>query len=225
MKCNYKLAAAMEIAAKIGLTALLLAHCFLGLAAAASVKSPVEELSHSGAGFAIADFDGDLHPDLATVEAGRTSASESRYWIHFELSTGVKQAVAVRAPVGGIQLSSRDVNGDNAVDLVVSTSWLNQPVAVLLNDGHGNFTVEDPARFAEAFRNAVQHDSYSKAEWNDAPVAVPTRVRAQHLETREGPFGAQESSYAVVTPEEGFPKRQTQGNQRDRAPPDLCNHV
>src|SRR5579864_8592984 len=179
MKCNYKLAAAVKVAAKIGATALLLAHCLLGLAAAAQVKSPAEALSHSGPGFAIADFDGDLRPDLATVEAGRTSASESRYWIHFELSTGAKQAVAVRAPVGGIQLSSRDVNGDNVVDLVVSTIWLNQPVAVLLNDGHGNFTIEDPARFAEAFRNAERHCSYSKAEWNDAAVAVPTRARVQ----------------------------------------------
>jgi len=75
MKCNYKLAAAIKIAAKVGAAALLLAHCLLGLAAAAEVKSPTETLSHSGPGFAIADFDGDSRPDLATVEAGRTSAS------------------------------------------------------------------------------------------------------------------------------------------------------
>jgi len=225
MKCNYKLPAALRIAAKIGSIAPLLALCFLALTAAAGTKGATEVLSQSGAGFAIADFDGDLRPDLATVEAGRTSASESRYWIHFELSTGTKQAVAVRAPVGGIQLSSRDVNGDNVVDLVVSTNWLNQPVAVLLNDGHGNFTVEDPARFAEAFRDAEQHCGLSKTEWNDAPVAVPTRANSQHLETFEGFGCAQESSSAIVTQEEGFSWRQRERNKRDRAPPNLCHHV
>lgn len=97
--------------------------------------------------FAIADFDGDHQPDLATVEVGQTERSDSRYLIRFALSTGKRPTIGVTAPVGGVQIDSRDVNGDNVMDLIVVTAWLHHPVAVLLNDGHGNFSVSDPVLF------------------------------------------------------------------------------
>jgi hypothetical protein len=97
--------------------------------------------------FAIADFDGDSRPDLATVQAGQSGSSDVRYWIRFQLSTGMHQIVGITAPTGGLQIASRDVNGDNFVDLVVTTAWTNRPVAVLLNDGRGDFTRSDPSAF------------------------------------------------------------------------------
>jgi hypothetical protein len=45
----------------------------------------------------------------------------------------------------------RDVNGDNAPDLIVSTSFQHEPVAVFLNDGHGNFSQAEAASFPGAF--------------------------------------------------------------------------
>ena len=103
--------------------------------------------------FAIADFDGDNRPDLATVETGLIGASHARYWIGFRMSAGARQTIGVNAPVGGLEITSRDVNGDNIIDLVVSTAWLKSPVAVLVNDGHGNFTIHDPAAFSSALIN------------------------------------------------------------------------
>jgi hypothetical protein len=100
--------------------------------------------------FAIADFDGDHRADLATVQAGTESASQSRYWIRFELTSGNRQFFKVTGPAGGLRISPRDVNGDHALDLVVSTAWLNQTIAILLNDGHGNFTLADPSAFPDA---------------------------------------------------------------------------
>jgi hypothetical protein len=100
--------------------------------------------------FAIADFDGDDRPDLATVETGLVGASHARYWIGFRMSAGARQTIGVNAPVGGLEIASRDVNGDNIVDLVVSTAWLKSPIAVLVNDGHGNFTIRDPAAYSSA---------------------------------------------------------------------------
>jgi hypothetical protein len=52
-----------------------------------------------------------------------------------------------------LEIASREVNGDNIIDLVVSTAWLKSPVAVLVNDGHGNFTIRDPAAFSGALTN------------------------------------------------------------------------
>jgi hypothetical protein len=98
--------------------------------------------------FAIADFDGDRKPDLATVEiqTGR-SGNSTHYSIRLELTAGAAQVFAVIAPAGGLQIVAQDVNGDDALDVLVSTALQHQQVALLLNDGHGKFTLADPAAF------------------------------------------------------------------------------
>jgi hypothetical protein len=108
---------------------------------------------HTGLGlpFAVSDFDGDNKPDLARVYASGTVANSTRYSIEIELSTGSGQNVVLTAPFGGLRLESRDVNGDHFPDVIVSTAWTDVPVAVLLNDGLGNFKSLDPAVFPGAF--------------------------------------------------------------------------
>src|SRR6202451_4241472 len=126
--------------------------------------------------FAIADFDGDNRPDLATVETGLIGASHARYWIGFRMSAGARQTIGVNAPVGGLEIASRDVNGDNIVDLVVSAAWLKSPVAVLVNDGHGNFTVHDPIAFSAVLTNpSTALDSPNRQD-SDRAVAVSART-------------------------------------------------
>ena len=105
--------------------------------------------------FAVSDFDGDLRPDLVIVEAGRSDRSFTDYWVQLHLSTVGSQSVRVVAPTGGLQIAARDVNGDLAPDLVLTTSWGNQPVAIFLNDGHGKFSRIDPSAFPEAFRSST----------------------------------------------------------------------
>src|SRR6266851_4448472 len=83
--------------------------------------------------FAIADFDGDRRPDLATVQVGQGCSWHTHYWIAFQLSGGSRQTLGITAPTGGLQITSRDVNGDNFLDVIVTTAWTNRPVAVLLN--------------------------------------------------------------------------------------------
>lgn len=97
--------------------------------------------------FAIGDFDGDRQPDLATVETAHFTALDSRYWISFQLSEGRAQSIGVTGPAGGLVLLARDVNGDRALDLILVTAWRHEPVAVLLNDGRGNFAAADAAQF------------------------------------------------------------------------------
>jgi hypothetical protein len=77
--------------------------------------------------------------------------------------------------MGGLQIASRDVNGDHALDLVLTTRF-GQPVAILLNDGHGTFSRVEPGAFPEAF-------SECKISWASAPdgaidaVGVPPQSR------------------------------------------------
>lgn len=128
--------------------------CFvLGAGCGANAaRMPTQQSPDSSAqfnsSFAIADFDGDRKPDLATVEFQKSnSASTTRYSIRLNLTAGTVQVFGVTAPAGGLQIVARDVNGDNALDVLVSTAWLHQQVAVLLNDGHGNFTLAPPDAF------------------------------------------------------------------------------
>jgi len=90
--------------------------------------------------FAIADFDGDRKPDVATVQVVRQAATDSYYFIRLELSAGETSAIGITGPQGGLRLEARDVNGDDATDLIVTTAMDSRFVAVLLNDGHGKFT-------------------------------------------------------------------------------------
>lgn len=115
--------------------------------------------------FAIADFDGDRNPDLATVELEPSGSQGSRvYSIRFRLTSGAAQVFGVTAPAGGLQIVAEDVNGDNALDLLVSTAWQHKAVAVLLNDGHGNFSFAKP----ELFPEAVQENG---AQWSSGAIA------------------------------------------------------
>jgi hypothetical protein len=141
-------------AVRLGWMALfcLFALASSGKASATPAPDMRRSLSGLNASFAIADFDGDRKPDLATVEILRNeSSSNTQYSIRFELTAGITQVFGVSAPAGGLQIVARDVNGDDALDLLVSTTWLHEQVAVLLNDGHGRFTLADPGAYPASF--------------------------------------------------------------------------
>ena len=101
----------------------------------------------SGIHFAIADFDGDWEPDLALIEATHLRRLQSDYAIHFQFSAGKRLSVFLSAPSGGIRVAARDVNGDDLPDLVVSSALDERVVAVLLNQGHGEFSPVEPASY------------------------------------------------------------------------------
>lgn len=124
-------------------------------------KVPVNSVG-PGQPFAIADLDGDVRPDLASIQAGSSTSGTTDYWIQLRLTTTSRQqSIRLVAPAGGLWIEARDVNGDHAIDLVFSTAWLRRPVAILLNDGHGSFSRVEPATFPEAFSDC-------KTNWSSA---------------------------------------------------------
>jgi len=155
---------------------LLLFAGSIGTAAAADApRAPAASLG-PGLSFSVADFDGDSRPDLASVQAGKSDSLRTDYWIQLQLSATGRQTFRIVAPLGGLQIASRDVNGDNAPDLVLTTAWLGQPVAILLNDGHGNFSQVEPAAFPEAFSESSAGWSCPSGHAADA-VGVPPQFR------------------------------------------------
>ena len=121
--------------------------CVLTPVMAQSSDRPDESAGAAGRQFAIADFDGDHRPDLATVEIQNSSARATRYSIHLQLSAQSDSAIGLTAPWGGLQLTVSDVNGDEREDLIVRANLDSSLVAVLINDGHGEFTIAEPGSF------------------------------------------------------------------------------
>ena len=183
---------------RLGLTRSLLGaglvFCLvLGVAGRANAASPATRQSPvSSAGFnssfAIADFDGDRKPDLATVEVQKgNSSSTSQYSIRLQLTAGAVQVFGVIAPAGGMQIVARDVNGDDALDVLVSTAWQHQQVAVLLNDGHGKFTLADAGAFPAASRGSRRDWTSGTPAFSDSTVLVRTEYPPGGLD-RESEF-------------------------------------
>ena len=174
--------------------------------------------------FAIADFDGDSRPDIATVEVGQSNSSATRYWIGFRLSTGSQQTVGLAAPTGGLRLRSGDVNGDSYPDVIVTTLWTGQPVAVLLNDGRGNFTRSEPSAFPGAFADSESSLSSRTERITDTAALVFSRYLPGQCEER--------SSTALPANASGRPASRTlhfvalliADSSSGRAPPSVALH-
>ena len=105
-------------------------------AKAADIRSGPSLRSDRAHRIAIADFDGGLRPDKSGIQAAQSDSSPADYWIQLQLSAAGWQSIRGVGPVGGFLIEARDVNGDHAVALVLSTAWRRQPVTILLNDGH-----------------------------------------------------------------------------------------
>jgi hypothetical protein len=166
----------------------LLTLCFVA-AVACQADAAANSTRHSQASapginsyFAIADFDGDQKPDLATIEVQKGSSSRTtQYSIRFQLTAGIAQVFGVIAPSGGLQIVARDVNGDNALDLLVTTALQHKQVAVLLNDGHGKFRLAD----ASEFPAAIQENG---RRWNSGAILLDDCSALVRLEYPAGEF-------------------------------------
>jgi hypothetical protein len=100
-------------------------------------------------GFAMADFTGDTHPDLATVEVNRFDSTNAHYLIEIQLTEGGHQSLQLAAPFGGLLVTAKDVTGDGNLDLVVRAARSGTPVAVFVNDGLGHFSPAAPSKFSQ----------------------------------------------------------------------------
>ncbi len=124
--------------------------CFLVLfgsffgSTAAYANNLVVPFSRAGFPFAIADFDGDQSTDLASVQSESDGSPLASYKVRLQLSAAGQQSIRLVGPSGGLRIATRDVNGDDIPDLIVSSAWRGEPLAVLVNDGRGTFSLAEP---------------------------------------------------------------------------------
>lgn len=200
-----------------GLLAFAAFCCFVALAGQGTAARPASAQAFSH--FAIADFDGDSRPDLATVNVGPSSARSTRYWIAFHLSGRSSQTVGITAPTGGLQITSRDVNGDSFPDVIVTTAWTNKPVAILLNDGLGNFTSSNPSEFQKAFTTSETSWTLDADEIRDATALLLVRYVPGDCRTECGFLSPTEMVRRIVPMSRPGPGLTSSAPFIGRAPP------
>jgi hypothetical protein len=192
----------------------------LGGAAAASPydQNPPPNTLAAGLPFAIADFDGDFHPDLASIQTGPNDSGTTVYWIQLQLSASGRQSIRLAGPSGGLLIEARDVNGDRAVDLVLVTAWFRKPVAIFLNDGHGRFSRAEPATFPAAFSALAPLWASTSSRAMDC-AGVPPQSRAGLCPQAKvlAPFRQRANATAVSNA--GFPLSSFVISHAGRAPP------
>jgi hypothetical protein len=171
-----------------------------------------------GVPFAIGDLDGDLRPDLANIQTGQSDVSQTDYWIQLQLTAAQRQTILVVAPTGGLQIVARDVNGDHALDLVLTTAWLKEPVAILLNDGHGVFSRVDPRAYPGAFHEP-ETNWRVPAEPVLSVVGIPLQPRAGQLSTGLRLPYPRSRIDAIAASSVGFPFSPVFVSNLGRAPP------
>jgi hypothetical protein len=204
----------------VRLLALLLFFGFAGGRARADEDPQNPRAASVGPGltFAFADFDGDLLPDSANVQTGPNHFGHTHYCIQLQLSAAGQQSLRLIGPSGGLFVEARDVNGDHAVDLVVSTAWHKRPVAIFLNNGHGSFSRAELSAFPTAFVHSNENWA-SKSEQPRAGVIAPQNSRTWTcLEPGILPH-VQVYADSISSPRQGFRFDSFLVSHAGRAPP------
>ncbi len=229
----------VRTAAKAGLLfcggALLLCCASLSLTATAATAAPAAQESshaatHASSNFAIADFDSDRRPDLATAEIERSDSRFAHYLIHLQFGAGPGQSVRYGEFIGltgafGLpQISAVDVNGDHAMDLVVTAVGQPQPIAILLNDGRGKFSLANPRDYPAAVL-----DSPWRWGAGERSVSRRCRCRSDQDAARPKPQNARQAfvqhdglAESRFSTSRGFPPDPLRSSLLGRAPPQLA---
>jgi len=190
--------------------------CTVGAApSTGDVSAPASALP---LGLTMADFTGDGHPDVATLEFDRLDSSTAQYSIEVQLSEGGRQSLRLTGPPGGLFITPRDVTGDGTLDLVVRSVGSQLPVGVFLNDGCGHFAAKAPTRFAGTIQDVPMGPEFDAQPQCFAAVAIalgPHAVECQDRSRRP----LQEHGSSLLSTNDGAPSQLFSSFGNNRAPP------
>lgn len=195
---------------------------FLGvLGGSAKAGEDIQNLPATSVGpglpFAIADLDGDLRPDFASIQVGSNNSGGTDYWLQLHLAAG-RQSIRLVAPPGGLIVEARTLKGRVAADLVVRTAWFRQPVAIFLNDGHGSFSRAKLTTFFGASCESGANWGSPADQRGGAVGVLPQSRTAACLKARSLP-NFRRHAYSIPVSTSGFPLSSFHISHAGRAPP------
>jgi hypothetical protein len=169
-------------------------------------------------GFAMADFTGDTHPDLATVELDGFDSASAQYVIEVQLTEGGHQSLRVTAPFGGLLVTPKDLTGDGNVDLVVRSVKSHAPIAIFLNDGYGHFFAVEPSAFTKVLQEVPSDEKFASRHFYFSATVVSSRsytIRYQGGSARD----LQKQNGSLLSASYGAPSHLFLPFGLNRAPP------
>ena len=187
----------------------------LGLAAgsrdATRVELPTKLNSTALSGWVLTDFDGDQNADLATAQSGHHDAHGYAQEVRITLDAFRQTSFHFLSTGATVELSSRDVDGDNDRDLIVFEPLSSQPIGVWINDGAGSFHEGRLADFRKLW--SEQPGSAWRASMQRIALFAISPERTQSLTPPA----------AVAAPEliAGRPARQIESARREARPSDF----
>lgn len=124
--------------------------------------------------FAIDDFDGDLAPDIASVQSVSSDSSGSNYVVQLRFGSGERRSICLAAHGRDVRIVARDVNGDRIPDLIISSAWTDEPYVVLINEGNGAFSLVDPSSMQALSRESKHSVSCPRPQPSETAVTSPS---------------------------------------------------
>jgi hypothetical protein len=97
---------------------------------------------------AVGDFNTDGTPDLAIADRVSQPAGGHAYQIQFAVSGLAPKSVAFESEQDALSVRVSDVDHDNDLDVVVSSTLSHEIVGIWLNNGRGEFQATDARQFA-----------------------------------------------------------------------------
>ena len=129
--------------------------------------------------WAVGDLDGDSEADVARAEVVLLSSNDGQYRINLDLSkSGTRFSFDVHlARTVGLNIDTRDVDGDHDLDLVITSGMLHRPVGLWLNDGEGHFSEADSSLFPDnMWRGPPRLSSTNGAEQDANAILDSSRI-------------------------------------------------
>lgn len=134
--------------------------------------------------FAVDDFDGDLVPDIATVQPVSDNSSGTNYIVQLQFGSGERRSIRFAAHRGPVRIVASDVNGDQISDLIISSAWTGEPYAVLISDGHGAFSTVDPSSIQAFPRKSKPRLSWPRPSPSETAATSPRSAERGFAKTK-----------------------------------------
>jgi hypothetical protein len=171
----------------------------------------------------VGDFDGDRRADFAVAQPQGLVNGAYRYRVEVLLSAQPATAFEIDwgAP-GGLHISTRDVDGDLDLDLVITSEFGRQPVGVWINDGNGRFTPGQMQKYP-AFIWQETDCTYDTPETPLRPLpafVVPANGGSAEP-VRFGLPALADTKAPLVAPIENYSRKTLNSSSLLRAPPPL----
>ena len=176
-----------------------------------ALSSPLES------NWVLADFNGDLRPDLASAHLTRHDARGYAQEVQVNLGRFGQTKFVFSSRAAKVELGAWDIDGDDDRDIVVFEALSKRPVGVWLNNGAGSFEEGDLERFTKLW-GGEDPRAWCAQPNSNAPFAI-VEQRGQGTVPSVSAGDRTGGAQRLPSPSHQIPRKFRSSDLRPRAPP------